>query len=90
MSTKNKCIIMSVTLWGGLGFIRGVQSYNFNNYNTHVLYTDKLINGLFGSLCYLNPTSTFFMVYKEVYRLEVNLFNIKIEKESNFYNKLIF
>ena len=88
MSTKQKMLITGFTMWGSIGFIRGVQSYNFENVTT--LYTDKFFNGMLGSFLYLNPCTTIFMIYKELYRLEVKLFNIKREKESNFYNKLIF
>ena len=42
MSTKQKCIIGTFTLWGTLGFVRGVQSYNFDS-PTRSLYTDKLL-----------------------------------------------
>lgn len=88
MAIKQKFFITSLTLWGSIGFIRGVQSYNFENVTT--LYTNQFINGILGTFLYLNPGTAAFMIYKEMYRLEVKLFNIKIEKESNFYNKLIF
>ena len=88
MATKQKFFITSLTVWGSIGFMRGVQSYNFENVTT--LYTNQFFNGIFGTFFYLNPGTAIFMLYKEVYRLEVNLFNIKREKESNFYNKLIF
>ena len=88
MAIKQKFFITSLTLWGSIGFIRGVQSYNFENVTT--LYTNQFFNGILGTFLYLNPGSAAFMLYKEMYRLEVKLFNIKIEKESNFYNRLIF
>ena len=88
MAIKQKFFITSLTLWGSIGFIRGVQSYNFENVTT--LYTNQFFNGILGTFLYLNPGSAAFMLYKEIYRLEVKLFNIKIEKESNFYKKLIF
>jgi hypothetical protein len=87
MATKNKIIIIS-GLWGGIGFIRGVQSYNYENNKLTSLYTDCILNGVFGLLLYINPITSLFMIYKEMYRLEVKVFNIKIQKESNFYNKL--
>ena len=62
--------------------------YNFENVTK--LYTNQFFNGILGTFLYLNPGSAAFMLYKEIYRLEVKLFNIKIEKESNFYKKLIF
>ncbi len=88
MFTKHKIIITSFTMWGSIGFMRGVQSYNFENVTT--LYTDKFFNGILGTFLYINPCTAIFMFYKELYRLEVNIFNIKLEKECNFYNKLIF
>ena len=88
MAIKQKFFITSLTLWGSIGFIRGVQSYNFENVTK--LYTNQFFNGILGTFLYLNPGSAAFMLYKEMYRLEVKLFNIKIEKESNFYNRLIF
>ena len=90
MTTKQKIMITLFGGWGGLGFIRGVYSYNFEKNGVNTLYTDKFINGLIGTLLYINPITSIFMTYKELYRLEVNLFNIKKEKESNFYNKLLF
>lgn len=90
MSIKNKCIIGTFTLWGTLGFVRGVQSYNFQTSSISSLYTDKVLNGIIGVIFYVNPGSGLIMLYKEIYRLEVNIFNIKTEKESNFYNKLLF
>lgn len=90
MSTKQKCILGTLSLWGTLGFVRGVQSYNFQTSSISTLYTDKVLNGIIGVIFYVNPGSGVIMLYKELYRLEVNLFNIKTEKESNFYNKLLF
>ena len=90
MSTKQKCIIGTFTLWGTLGFVRGVQSYNFETPLTNILYTDRVLNGIMGISLYIYPITSIFMLYKEVYRLEVKLFNIKTEKESKFYNKLLF
>lgn len=90
MSIKNKCIIGTFTLWGTLGFVRGVQSYNFQTSSISSLYTDKVLNGIIGVIFYVNPGSGLIMLYKEIYRLEVNIFNIKREKESNYYNKLLF
>jgi hypothetical protein len=85
----NKFLVTTATMWGTIGFIRGVQSYNFETTNPTKLYTDQLMNGLVGVFFYINPLTFTFMLYKEVYRLEVKAFNIKREKEGNFYNKLI-
>ena len=88
MSIKSKGLVISISMWGSLGFMRGVQSYNFENVS--ILYTDRIFNGILGTFLYLNPATVLFMIYKEIYRFEVNVCNIKREKESNFYNKLIF
>lgn len=90
MTSKQKGILMAGSAWGAIGFMRGVQSYNFETQLTNMLYTDKFISGIFGVAMYLNPIGGMFMFYKELYRIEVNIFNIKREKESNFYNKLVF
>ena len=87
---SNKLLVTSISIWGSIGFIRGVQSYNFETNEIAKLYTDKFMNGFVGLFLYINPATFTFMLYKEMYRLEVNAFNIKREKESNFYNKLIF
>ena len=89
MSVKNN-MITAIGIWGTVGFVRGVQSYNYDNPYINALFTDKLVNGTWGTVCYLSPFTCMFMFYKEMYRFEVNLFNIKIEKESNFYKKLFF
>ena len=87
---SNKFLVTSISIWGSIGFIRGVQSYNFETNELSNLYTDKFMNGFGWLFLYINPATFTFMLYKEMYRLEVNAFNIKREKESNFYNKLIF
>ena len=87
---SNKFLLTSITMWGSIGFIRGVQSYNFETDQLSKLYTDQIMNGFVGLFFYINPATFTFMLYKEVYRLEVKVFDIKREKESNFYNKLIF
>jgi hypothetical protein len=90
MITKQKSVLTAISAWGALGFMRGIQSYNFETPLTNMLYTDKFISGLAGLAIYINPMTGLFMVYKELYRIEVNIFNIRREKESNFYNKLLF
>ena len=76
--------------WCGLGFLRGVQSYIYIYNKTHpYLYANIISNGLFGSLVYINPVLLPFIFYKELYRLEVNIRNLKHEKKSDLYNKLL-
>jgi len=90
MTTKKKGVLAAMSTWGAIGFMRGIQSYNCDTPLSHMLYTDKFMSGIFGVVMYLNPIGGMFMFYKELYRFEVNIFNIKREKESNFYNKLLF
>lgn len=90
MTSKQKGVLMAISGWSAIGFMRGVQSYNFETPLLNMLYTDKFIYGISGIALYLNPMTGWFMFYKEMYRIEVKLFNIKTEKESNFYNKLVF
>ena len=90
MTSKQKRVLMAVSAWGAIGFIRGIQSYNFETPLTNMLYTDKFVSGICGVVMYLNPIGGMFMFYKELYRIEVKIFNITREKESNFYNKLVF
>jgi len=72
--------------WSGIGFIRGMNDYKYQK-NTY-LYSDLIFTGLLGLIIYANPTSLPFMMYKEIYRLEVNLRNLEDEKKKDFYNKL--
>jgi len=88
--SKQNALIFTASAWGTLGFIRGIQTYNFEKPFVLDLYTYKIVYGTLGLITYLNPFMTLFMVYKELYRFKVNLFDIKMEKQSNFYNKIIF
>jgi hypothetical protein len=81
-------VFVGATLWGTLGFMRGIHSYNYNNSYSNRLYTDKVLYGLAGLFFYVNPFSSLLMLYKEFYRLEVNLFKLKIHQENDFYNNI--
>lgn len=78
-------------VWGGLGFVRGIQSYTYytNNTKKKQMYIDKITNGFIGAFMYVFPILIPFTLYKEVYRLEVNLRNLEDHKKSYFYNQLI-
>jgi hypothetical protein len=82
-------VFVGATLWGTLGFMRGLHSYNYNNYSNQ-LYTDKVLYGLAGLFFYVNPFTSLLMLYKEFYRFEVNLFKLKIHQENDFYNNIFF
>ena len=79
---------LGVSIWGYIGFIRGLQSYNYNNSPVNRLYTDKVLYGLLGTLFYVNPFTGLLMIYKEFYRLEVDILKLKIHQENDFYNNI--
>ena len=87
--------------WPLLGFKRGVDSYNYHYSNNRLyrhsekmksppLYLDKLFWGVGGTFCYLNPITFLFVLYKEVYRIEVNLRGLEDEKKTDYYNEVFF
>ena len=81
------------TSWCGVGFIRGVNNYKYTHYKYDnekpFIYFSCFINGLFGIIMYANPILLPICIYKEMYRLEVDIRNLETEKKSNFYNDLI-
>ena len=85
--------IIGCTSWCGLGFYRGINQYkyNLNKYDKKkkYLYSDSITNGFFGVLLYVNPVFLPFIVYKEIYRIEVNVRNLQDEKNSEYYNSII-
>lgn len=86
---KMKCsIIAGYTCWCGLGFYRGVKYYNYtyNRYNKDepYLYLYSIGEGIFGTFTYVLPPFIPFTLYKELYRLEVNIRNL--EKDRKYYN----
>ena len=87
---KYKIAIISYTSWCGVGFLRGINSYNYshNKYESY-LYTSSIIEGIFGIILYANPILFPFTLYKEIYRLEINSRNLENEKKSRYYNELI-
>ena len=55
--------------WGGLGFIRGVNSYTYHTFEkTQPYIYIHLVMGV-GILFYMNPFLLPLSVYKEIYRL---------------------
>ena len=72
--------------WGGLGFIRGKNSYNYEKEN--YLYVNSVCYGIYGIFLYINPFLLPFLVHKEIYRLEVNLRKLENEKKTKYYNNL--
>lgn len=92
MSIKNSLPIIGYTSWCGLGFIRGINSYKYghNKYEKkeEYLYLTSVCYGFTGVLLYGNPLIIPPLVYKEIYRLEVNIRNLKNEKNTDYYNEL--
>jgi hypothetical protein len=85
----NKKIVLGYIGWSGLGFIRGISFYNYFNNKTekkeNYLYVNSLCNGFFGIAIYANPVFFPVLLYKEVYRFEVNARNLKNEKTEKYY-----
>jgi len=94
--------LITIVGWPTLGFTRGMNSYDYNysknqlykhNHDKNVvvnpIYLDKLMWGTGGIFVYLNPFTFFFMLYKEVYRLEVNLRGLEEDKKKDFYNEVL-
>lgn len=96
MKIKHSIAITGYISWCGLGFIRGMNDYKYtyNKYkidkiNEPYLYINSLTRGFFGIILYSNPALIPFLIYKELYRLEINLRNLENEKNSDYYKKLI-
>lgn len=81
-------------IMGSLGFKRGVDSYYYETYIKYAklkepfFYSKSFLYGTIGSVMYMSPI-LFFLVPKEIYRLEVNLRNLEEEKKKDYYNMLI-
>lgn len=99
-NTKRIIGLITIFGWPVLGFKRGVDSYNYHYSNNRLyrhsekmkypLYLDKFAWGVGGTFWYLNPLGAFLGVYKEVYRLEVNLRGLEDEKKTDYYNSVVF
>ena len=53
-------------------------------------YLTSFSHGIFGSCLYVFPMSMPVCFVKELYRIEINLRGVDDEKNTAFYNKLIF
>lgn len=87
MSIKKSLKVIGYTSWCGLGFIRGTNYYKYNQ-KKEFLYLDSVCYGFYGTLIYANPLLSPALVYKEIYRLEVNIRSIENEKNTDFYNDI--
>jgi len=92
-TVKNSLITIGSTCWCGLGFMRGINShkYNYNKYekNEDYLYINSICYGIFGITVYANPFLLPVTVFKEFYRLEINVRNLENKKKTDFYNELL-
>jgi hypothetical protein len=92
MSKKEIIVLFAGTSWSLLGCKRGLQSYDYNfRKSVHkepYLYISKGQQGFLGIFLYINPLLVPFHLYKEMYRLEVNLRGLEEEKKTDYYNQL--
>ncbi len=93
MIQKNNLFRASYASWCVLGFYRGVNDYNYSikrsRNKKNILYIDSIRTGFLGSFIYGFPLIFPLLIYKEIYRLEVDIRNLEHEKETDFYNRLI-
>jgi hypothetical protein len=85
----NKLSFLAYTSWGGLGFFRGTKSYRYQqdkDKTEKYLYLDSFGYGCCGLVLYTNPFLLPFSVYKEIYRLEINVRNL--DEKNDFYYQL--
>ena len=93
---KYSIAITGCASWCGLGFYRGINHYKYihdnDKYkiNKNYLYSDSMIYGFYGVIMYMNPPMLPFTIYKELYRLEVNIRNLEDEKKTEYYNNIHF
>ena len=95
MNIKYSIAITGCTSWCGLGFYRGIKSYKYTldndayKKNKKYFYIDSITYGFYGLILYMNPPMLPFTIYKELYRLEVNVRKLEDEKKSEYYNNII-
>ena len=78
--------VVPISVWAGLGFGRGVNSYNYSHKGPY-LYSSSFMYGVLGLVIYVNPAFLPLTTYKELYRLEINIRDIN-EKNDKYYNEL--
>jgi hypothetical protein len=92
---KNQYVAISYICWSGLGFFRGINYYTYKHKHDKYeskktyLYLSSIGYGLYGFTLYANPILLPISIYKELYRIEVNLRNLENEKNSESYNELL-
>lgn len=90
--TRNNLLYLTGTVWGMVGFNRGIIRYEYEHKYDKVsyFYTDKICSGIAGLLIYINPAFLPFVVYKEIYRLEINLRGLEEKKDTQYYHNFLF
>ena len=94
MNKKTQMKIAVGTMWGLLGFKRGMNEYDYKyekydrEHKKPYMYTTKIPYGFFGAFFYINPFTLPIMAFREMYRLEVNIRGLESEKKSDYYNKI--
>ena len=86
-----------IGIWPLLGFKRGMDSYNHHHSKNDLyikqkgppLFIDKIGWGICSAGAYINPCTIPLILYKEVYRLEVNLRGLEEEKKKDYYNEVL-
>lgn len=95
MQSKEIMLLVTGTSWSLLGFKRGLDSYDYkyNKFNSikkeTYLYISKGQQGLLGMFLYINPFILPINIYKEIYRLEVNIRGLEEEKKTDYYNNIL-
>jgi len=87
MFNKKNIYILPLSCWSLLGYKRGVDKYHYSNPKLY-LYKNKVFNGFYGSLLYINPFLLFIVINKEFYRLEVYLRDLEEERNKISYYDL--
>jgi len=97
MNRINGKVHCLIGLWPLLGFKRGMNSYDYHHSKNDLyikqkgppLFIDKICWGICSAGAYINPCIIPLILYKEVYRLEVNLRGLEEEKKKDYYNKVL-
>ncbi len=95
MQFQKPIIYTTCVSWCLLGFVRGMNSYNYSykknniNNNDDYLYSSKLWYGIAGFCVYATAPFTPFLLVKEIYRLEINIRGLENGKNGDFYNNLL-
>jgi hypothetical protein len=77
--------------WSTLGFIRGTQYYDYLKilYDEPFSYSKYIYHGVQSTMLYIHPFTVWFVVYKEMYRLNVTIKKLECEKHTSYYKEII-